>query len=198
MELDELKQTWKQTPIHKPLNTDIMELIQHKAYGPLNALKKSFSKQMWLMMLMPFFLFFTNFDDPYKALTSIMFWAYVLLCVGMVIFAWFNYQLVDKMETMDGNVKQNLGQQVDILETRLKWHTKGMQIALVIFIVLTEVLPYFQHYRMLDKWHSLSAWIRFSSYAGLLLLQHFTSRYALHRKFGQHLAYLKGLVKELQ
>lgn len=198
MELDDLKQTWRKTPVHKPLNTDIMELIQHKAYGPVNALKRSFSKQIWLMIIMPFFLFFSNLNDPYKALTSVMFWPYVAFCAGLVIFSWVNYRLVAKMENMDGNVKHNLAQQIAVLETRLRWHVTGVRIAFVFFMVLTEVLPYFQHYRMLDKWHALSPWIRFSSYAGLLLLQYFSSRFVLNRKFGQHLSYLKGLVAELQ
>ena len=41
MELDDLKQAWKQNKsIIKPKNTDIMNLIQHKTYGPVAALKK--------------------------------------------------------------------------------------------------------------------------------------------------------------
>jgi len=42
MELDDLKQAWKQQkPITTSKNTDIMDLIQHKTYGPVSALKKA-------------------------------------------------------------------------------------------------------------------------------------------------------------
>ena len=198
MELDDLKQTWKQTPIHKPVNTDIMELIQHKSYGPVTALKKSFSKQIKLMIVLPIFIFLTNLDDVPKVLTNIMFWSYIAFCLGLIIFSWFNYRIVQKMEVMDGIVKSNLEQQISILETRLKWHIIGVRLVFIFFMVLTEVLPYFQHYRMLDKWHSLSPFIRFSTYAGLLLLQYFSIRPILYRKFGQHLNYLKSLVREMQ
>lgn len=198
MELDELKQTWKQTLIHKHLNSDIMELILQKSYGPLAALKRAFRKQILIMSILPIFIFLTNLDDVHKVLTSVMFWSYIAFCIGIIIFSWFNYRIVQKMESMDAMVKPNLEQQISVLETRLKWHVNGVRIVFVFFMVLTEVVPYFQHYRMLDKWHSLSPLIRFSAYAGLLLLQYFTIRSVLHRKFGQHLNYLKSLVKEMQ
>ena len=198
MELDDLKQTWKQTPIHKSLNTDIMELILQKSYGPLAALKKAFRKQILMMSILPIFIFLTNLDDVHKVLTSVMFWSYIAFCIGLIIFSWFNYRIVQKMEGMDAMVKPNLEQQISILETRLKWHITGVRITFAFFMVLTEVVPYFQHYRMLDKWHSLSPLLRFSAYSGLLLLQYFTIRSILHRKFGQHLNYLKSLVKEMQ
>jgi len=198
MELEDLKQTWKQTPIHKPVNTDIMELIQHKSYGPVTALKTAFLKQIRLMIILPILIFATNLNDVNKVLTSIMFWSYIAFCIGLILFSWFNYRIVQKMEGMDAMVKPNLEQQISILEKRLKWHITGVRLVFVFFMVLTEVLPYFQHYRMLDKWHSLPALIRFSTYAGLLILQYFTIRPVLNRKFGRHLNYLKGLVKEMQ
>ena len=198
MELDDLKHTWKQTPIHKPVNTDIMELIQHKSYGPVNALKKEFLKQIRLMIILPILIFATNLNDTQKVLTSIMFWSYIAFCIGIIFFSWVNYRIVQNMEGMDAMVKPNLEQQISILEKRLKWHIIAVRIVFVFFMVLTEVLPYFQHYRMLDKWHSLSPLIRFSVYAGLLMIQYFSIRPILKRKFGRHLDYLKALVREMQ
>jgi hypothetical protein len=60
------------------------------------------------------------------------------------------------------------------------------------------VLPYFQHYRMLDKWHSLPLLVRIAVYLGFLLLQYFISPVILQRKFGRHLNYLNTLVKEME
>jgi hypothetical protein len=102
------------------------------------------------------------------------------------------------MESMDGIVKANLQQQVNILDTRLKAMFVGLRIGLLILILLTEVVPYFQHYRMLDKWHSVNPLIRFSSYAALLLFQYFIGGMIIRKKFGDHIAYLKTLIKEMQ
>jgi hypothetical protein len=102
------------------------------------------------------------------------------------------------MEGMDGMVKSNLEQQIFLLETRLKQNIIGIRIALLFFIVLTEILPYFQNFRMLNTWHSLSPFIRFGAYTALLLFQYFVSRSVSQRKFGNHIAHLKELVNQMQ
>jgi hypothetical protein len=198
MELDDLKQTWKQSETNKTINTNIMNLIQHKTYGPVAALKREFRKQIILMSLLPLLLIFTNIDNISKPLTSILFWAYVLLCAGIIVFAYFNYRIADKMGVMDGAVKGNLEKQVSILQTRMQWKVTGLRIALLFLIMLTEIVPYVQHYEMLDKWHSLSPAIRFSAYAALLLFQYFIGKKVIYRKFGSHLTYLKELIKEME
>ena len=153
---------------------------------------------MIVMLMMPFVLLLTNAADISKPLTSVMYWSYVALCIGVVIFASFNYRIADKMQNMDGMVKRNLEQQIFLLETRLNWTIIGLRIALLFFVILTEVLPYFQHYSMLDKWHSLSPFIRYGFYALLFIIQYIFSPKVLNRKFGRHLTYLKELVKEMQ
>ncbi len=197
MELDDLKQTWKETTIKKNKNTDIMDLMKHKSYGPIAALKREFRKQIAVMALLPLFLLFTTVDDMSRIFTNVLFWSYVAFCLGMVVFAAVNYRIVEKMGTMDGMVKSNLEQQIDLLETRLKWKLIGLRIMLLFFIVLVEVVPWFQHYRMLDKWHSLSPLIRFGTYAAFLVLQYFLSRIVSERKFGGHIKYLKALINEM-
>jgi hypothetical protein len=196
MELDDLKESWKKTEFKKT-NTDIMQLIQHKSYGPVTALKREFKKQIRLMLILPIVLLLTNVENINAVLTSILFWSYVAMCIGVILFSYFNYRTVSGMG-MDGMVRSNLEQQIGIVERRLKWNQAGVRIALLFLILLTEVVPYIQHYRMLDKWHSLSPAIRFGAYAGLLIVQYFVSRAVCHRRFGAHLAYLKELAKELK
>src|SRR3712207_3029095 len=121
MELDELKHQWKQADkTQKPINKNIVELIQHKSRGPVAALKRSFRKQMIAMTVMPIAILATNLQHIDKTLTSALFWFYILFCIGVLVFARFNYAVVKKMEGMDGAVKANLEQQVFLLETRLR------------------------------------------------------------------------------
>jgi hypothetical protein len=198
MELDELKQTWQQATIEKPSNTDIMELIHQKSYGPVAALKRVFRKQMAMMSIIPLLLILTNMNDVYAVFTSILFWSYVAFCIGIILFAAYNYRIAGKMEEMHGEVKQNLEQQVSLLEKRMHWELVGLRCVLIFFVILLETVPYVQHYRMLDKWHSLSPFIRFALYAGLATVQYFTNRKLSYQKVGRHLAYLKGLVSEMR
>jgi hypothetical protein len=199
MELDDLKHQWKQADkIQKPKNQNIMELIQHKSNGPVAALKRSFKKQMIAMTIVPIAIIATNLQHIDKTLTSALFWFYIVFCIGVIIFARLNYAVVKKMERMDGMVKPYLEQQIFILETRLRQNIIGIRVALLFFIVLTEVLPYFQNFHMLNTWHSLSPFIRFGAYAALFLFQYFVSRRVSHQKFEQHIAHLKELVKQMQ
>jgi hypothetical protein len=199
MELDELKNQWKQTDkIHKPKTQNIMELIQNKSYGPVAELKRSFRRQMIAMTVVPIAIVGSNMQHIDKTLSSAMFWFYILFCIGVVIFARLNYGVVKKMEGMDGNVKSNLEQQIFILETRIRQNLIGIRIALLFFVVLTEVLPYLQNFHMLNTWHSLSPFIRFGAYAALFLMQYFVSRIVSHRKFGQHISNLKELLKQME
>lgn len=198
MELDELKQMWKQTPVEKNLNTDIMNLIQHKTYGPLAALKSTFRKQILLMSIIPFVLLATNINDVDTVLTNVLFWSYVAFCISMIILAYYNYRLASKMEVMDEVVRTNLEQQINLLEKRAKFEIVFLRGVMLFFITLVEVLPYFQHYRMLDKWHSLPLIVRIGAYVGLLSLQYFASRRMKQRRVGRHLVYLKQLVNEMQ
>jgi hypothetical protein len=199
MELDDLKRQWQQAgKIQKTENKNIMNMIQHKNYGPVAALKRSFRKQMVVMTVVPIAVIGTNLDHIEKTLTSALFWCYIVFCIGVIVFAGLNYTIVKRMEGMDGMVKSNLEQQIFILETRLRQNIIGIRVALLFFIVLTEVLPYFQHFSMLNKWHSLSPFIRFGAYAALVMLQYFISQKVSGQKFGRHIAYLKELVQQMQ
>jgi hypothetical protein len=198
MELDDLKQTWRQSEIKTNTNIKIMDMIHDKNYGPLAILKRRFLKDIRFMAVIPFVLVLTNLDNLGGVLRSVMFWSYVIFCIGVIAFASYNYRIVAGMERMDGMVLSSLEQQIMILEKRLKQHMIGLRIVFVYFIVLSEIMPYFQHYRSLDLWHSISPVIRYSVYASLLVLQYFVSRAVCHRKFGAHISYLKQLIKQME
>jgi len=197
MELDELKHLWQETDQQKTSNKAIMEMIQNKSYGPVAALKKEFRKQIIVMAILPVFMLLTNVDDISKPLTSVLFWAYVMFCASVVVFAYRNYRIAEQMSSMDGMVKTTLEQHVSLLQQRIQTLFIGLRVALISLIILTEIVPYIQHYRMLDKWHSLSPFIRFGSYIALLSIQYFLSKKMLYRKFGSHLSYLKKVLQEM-
>ena len=199
MELDDLKHDWQQADKkHTIKNRDIMEMIHQESHGPVATLKKSFRKQIIAMTIVPIFILATNLHQVDKTLSSALFWFYILFCIGVIIFSRLNYSVVKKMERMDGQVKSNLEQHIAILETRLRQNLVGIRIALLFFVLLTELLPYFQDFRMLNTWHSLSPFIRFGAYALLFLFQYYVSRTVSHRKFGKPIAHLKELVKQME
>jgi hypothetical protein len=198
MELDELKQLWDATPVENKQQTNIMELIQQKSYGPLVALKRTYRKQIVAMTVLPLVLLIVNLNDIEKTLTSVLFWSYVVFCIGIVLFARYNYEIVKNMQSLDTVVKTNLEQQITLLQKRADLEILGLRVVLFFFILLLETVPYFQHYRMLDKWHSISIFVRIGSYGGLLLLQYVLNKRLKEQRIGRHLAYLKRVVAQMQ
>jgi hypothetical protein len=198
MELDELKQAWKQTEIiNQTQNQNIMEMMQQSSTGPVAALKKAFRKQYRLIIIMALFVL-TNLTHGFTSTNYIMFFSYAVFCAGLAYFFYRNYQMVHSIESMHGMVKNTISQQITSLESRLKMHMISVRIALLVFIALTEVLPYFQHGRVLDKWHAAPLFLRILVYVSLIVFQYFVSRSFSKRKFGQHLEHLKELIVQLQ
>jgi cyanate permease len=198
MELDDLKQSWKQgdkTPSNTP---NIMELIHQKSKGPIASLKTAFRKQMGAITAIMASIIITQARNIDNASSNVLFWTYIGFCLAMIAAFYFNYRLTQKMESMDEQVKNNLEQHVALLEQRLKWQVIGTRLVGLLFVLLLEVLPLYQHGRMLDKWHALPAAIRFACYAAFFVLQYFLGRAIKQRKFGKHLDHLKSLLQELR
>jgi hypothetical protein len=198
MELDELKKVWNETPIQNKPITNIMEFIQNKNYGPLASLKRTYRKQITVMTFLPLLLLLANMNDINKVLTSILFWSYVVFCIGIISFARFNYQIVKSMQTMESMVKSDLEHQILLLEKRANLEIWALRCVLLFFVMLLEVVPYLQHYQMLDKWHSLCVPVRIGLYVAVLLLQYVVNRRLKQQRIGKHLAYLKELVHQMQ
>jgi len=198
MELEDLKTTWKQEETKKQKTPDIMELIHQKSRGPLASLKHAFRKQMIAIAVLLMAITVTNARTIETTAGYILYFTYVAFCMSVILAFYIHYRRTGKMESMDKAVKNNLEEYVVQLEQRLKWQYVGSRLVVLLFIVLVEVLPLFYHARMLDKWHSLSPEIRFSSYAFYFLLVYFISRRVKQRKFGQHLEHLKELLRTMQ
>lgn len=197
MELDELKKIWNESPVKNKSNVTIMEQIHQKNYGPLASLKKSYQRQMLAMAIVPFVLVLLNLEQVDKLLGNVLFWSYVAFCIGMVVFSTYNYNIVKNLQAMDASVKNNLNQQVILLEKRAKLELAGFRGILLFLILLVEVVPYFQHYHLLDRWHSVFIVVRIGVYGLLLFLQWVISRRMMERKVGTHLAELKHLANQM-
>lgn len=199
MELDDLKHPWKQTnKINKPFKKDIMELIQQPEYGPVAALKKEFKKQIRVMILAMAIIIMTTIKEIADLRNNFLFWSYMAFCAGVIVFHFMNYRIARQMEIMDGDISSNLQKQINSLEKRLRWKRIVLPLVTLFFIALLEILPGYQHFRMLDKWHSILPLSRVGIYAGFLILQFFTNRWITQVKFGNHIEYLKKLLKEME
>ena len=198
MELDDLKKTWKQENQKQTKTPDIMELIHQKSRGPIASLKNSFRKQMIVVTALMSMVIATQAGNLDSISSNLLFWTFIGFCLAMILTFYVNYRQTGKMEAMDEKVKNNLMKYVNMMEERLRWQNIGARVVILFLILLLEIIPLYQHVRMLDTWNSLSPLIRFSSYAAYLVFQYYISRSVTRRKFGKHLDHLKSLLKEVK
>jgi hypothetical protein len=79
----------------------------------------------------------------------------------------------------------------------LRYKLIVLPLVLLVMVILTEILPFYQHFRMLDKWHALPDLLRFGIYAAFFILQYFASRLVNKRKFGRHISQMRELLARL-
>ena len=198
MELDDLKQAWKQEENKQIKTPNIMEIIHQKSKGPIASLKNAYRKQMAVVTALMSIVIATQARNVDTISSHLLFWTFIGFSLSMVFAFHYNYKQTDKMESMDGNVKNHLEQHVNMMEQRLKWQNIGARLVILFLIILLEVIPHFQDIRMLNRWHSLSPFVRFPAYAVYIVFQYFLSRAITQKKFGQHLDRLKLLLKEVR
>lgn len=198
MELDDLKNTWKQAEKKQIQTPDIMELIHQKSRGPLAALRHAFRKQMITIAVLMMAVTVANANNIETIPGYVLYFTYVAFCLSVILAFYFHYRQTGKMERMDKAVKTNLEEYIVQLEQRLNWQYTGSRLVVLLFIVLVEVLPLLYHARMLDKWHTVSPFIRYAAYAVYFLIVYIVSRRVKQRKFGQHLDYLKELLNAMR
>ena len=175
-----------------------MELIHQKSRGPIASLKNSFRKQMIVVTALMSMVIATQAGNLDSISSNLLFWTFIGFCLAMILTFYMNYRQTGKMEAMDEKVKNNLMKYVNMMEQRLRWQNIGARVVILFLILLLEIIPLYQHVRMLDTWNSLSPLIRFSSYAAYLVFQYYISRSVTRRKFGKHLDHLKSLLKEVK
>lgn len=198
MELDDLKQPWLESAKNiKPLNTNVMEIIQNKSYGPAAQLKRNFRKMIIIIPMVVTMLIVT-LSKKHDIFSDVLFWFYIIFISSMMLFFYYNYRLINKMQCMDCLVKSNLEKQVKTLENGFKWRMVIIRVAFIIFIVLLEVLIYYQQDPALSKWYAQSATSRMSAYAILITAWYFITKLVFKTRYGKHIQNLKNLVQQME
>jgi len=197
MELDDLKKSWKESTENIPPANNIMELIHNKSNGPLAILKKRFRKRLILLPLMVAFVII-NLSRHHAIFSDALFWCFIAFCIMMCGYFLFSYRLMHHFKYMETEVKANLERQVKTLEKIYRVRLIIIRAFSVLYIVLLEVLLYYNQEPSLVKWYAQPLFIRLSGYAAVLVILFFVSKYVLNHKYGRHIKYLKELVGQMQ
>jgi phosphoglycerol transferase MdoB-like AlkP superfamily enzyme len=199
MELEDLKNTWKQGPKKEQKTTNIMEMIHQRSRGPLASLKKQFKRGLIFTPILILLLIVesvTIVDSiPGRILVLLVIIAIVAALPGM----YYNYQLISKMEATPMPVIENLKEYIGILERRIRKGFVVQMLFTLLLIVLVEVLPLFYHDSQdLNQLHAHHPLVRFAIYifgAGYL---YFICRWSYRRNFARKIKPLKELLDTMK
>lgn len=206
MELDSLKEAWgkQETTDLITKNTDIMELVQHKSYGPIATIKR---KLTWQLVPIPIFLGVILLQiiikpallDKFKVLFSeqpLFMWGASAAMILLVAQFGFSYILLQKVQKTDLSIKGAVEKNLTLFEKSLKAQRVVGIIILTIFILLIEFgnkLPG----KEFDLLFSLNSEVRTLLYVAVLVFYFYFSKIMFQRQFGQHINFLKETLSKL-
>jgi hypothetical protein len=197
MELDDLKSLWKHKDEKKLSGEEIRNLLQNRSYGPLARLKNRFRRGMFIIPFAVVFLVM-ELSKHHDIFNDVLFWLYVVVCIGLVLYFYINYRVMDRAQNMEGPVKSVMERMVHILENGIRIRLLVIRILFVLFIVVFEVLLYFNQEPKMVKWYVQPLYVRLSVYAVLIIVFYLFTGMVIRHKYKTDVLRLKEIVQQME
>lgn len=196
MELDDLKQNWKNSAAqYKSADYNLNTLLAGKINSPLNVLKMKYIRQMVLLPSTIAFLYFMGIKHSVQENLGIWIAGPVLLLLTFNYYR--NYRIVVRMQQpLDMAVKQGLEKYLDILVRNSKLHLRLLWIYLAVLICALEIAMYCHAVPAYDSWLLVPVLLRITFYTLLFVVQPYISKYYFKAHFGQYINHLKQLLDQ--
>lgn len=198
MELENLKEMWGQRSQEdfKSYNSNFMELIHDRNYGPVATLKNKFWRQITIFPLALCVIIYVFIKNP-ELLNNILMWVLVAVMFALAAFYWFNYTIVKKLQNTNSSVKESIEKNISTLENGFKKYLLARRILYVIFVIFLEILMYFHREPDYESWYSVSVYFRVLVYILGFFIIHFLAKFSYKKQFGQHISYLRDLLNKM-
>ncbi len=196
MELDDMKQTWKNTDeSFKPQAYQLTELLKSKMNTPLDNLKKKYRNQLILLPIAVVILLVTLILKP-ELHYNLLIWMGIFTLLLITFNEYRNYNIVSKMQEVNGSLKQNLENYLKILEENSKAYLIAASVYLLFFIIVLEITMCYDQHQVYEGLHQINVGLRIVIYATAFILQPFISRYFFNIQYGQYIKHLRNLLDQ--
>jgi hypothetical protein len=198
MELDNLKNTWKDssTNASTPKNT-IMELTQKKSYGPISTLQESFRRQVIIIPVLFVILIVQSVARP-ELRTDPFFGLFIGMIILMTIFFASAFLILNNMNNPESPVAHQLKHQLNSLNRMLLCYRV---VAFTAVIMLAIFLEYFSNEGtalLIQEWYDVELWLRIFAYIALGVISLFIGKLRFEQEYGRHLAEVRRRVTEME
>ena len=196
MELDDLKQGWKQSAERiQRSDREIQSVIANKDRGPVAELKNRFRRGMILVPLI-MAIALMKLPNHHGLAFGLFFSLLVTVAILMTGYFYYNYQLLSRMQTMDGTVKENLQRQVRMLQKGVRLRLLFTRAMVFVCIVLLEILIY--RGNEMGNWQSQALAFRLMVYACVFAAFYVLTHFVVKNRYYKNISHLKELVEELE
>ena len=205
MELDELKDIWKEQPPER-VAADVQPLLGKRSNTPIAKMKRHLLLELIAVFVCYGFViiyFIAKFESRYLSISVLYFFLGSLFC----IYYYKKSKLLKEMECMACEVKSNLSKQVATLEKYIRFYVwAGTAIIPIVVIFFywfeyTYVPPGKEHFFILPSdttsiaksLGSLLKWI-----IPLTIVFYYVNKWYVRKLYGKHVESLKEMLAQME
>jgi len=205
MELDELKNIWKDKSIEAAGADKISAMIRKQSQSPIARMKRNLRMEL-LILIFSLGIVAAYYFIAFKSEYSIIGWVYALLLVLFCYYFFRKNKLLNEMQCSSCRVKSNLELQLRILERYVRFYLiSGTAILPILFIFLGIVL-YYKKAALINEtilypsatnpvWEFLLAWFILLSVSTTIMWV--LNRGYVNKLYGRHISKLKQLLAQI-
>ncbi len=198
MELDNLKQAWKEQAIQPPETGEeqILSMLRKKSQSPIARIKRNLRWELIAVLVLyvsTIVYYLSANHGRYREL------ALLLFIVGAV-FIFYYYQknkLLNQMECVACEVRSNLLRQVTTLEKYIRFYFMAGVIITPICYFITGIIVASKARFSMTKNPNFLLWFIGTGIV-LTIVLYFVNLWYVNRLYGQHVKKLKSLLKETE
>jgi hypothetical protein len=197
MELDNLKQAWKEQDVGEKLVSDeqILSMLQKKSQRPIAKMKRNLFWELVAVIVIysaTIAYYFIGKDGRYWEVGAL------LLLIGLlfVVYYYRKNKLLKQMECVACEVKSNLQQQVSVLEKYVRFYFVAGTLLTPIGYIAAGLLVLYKSPGVKMGPDFLTVFI--GSGLVLAILVYFLNVWYVNKLYGQHVKKLKDLLGQME
>ncbi len=205
MELDDMKNIWKDNSIEAASVDKISTMIGRQSQSPIAKMKRNLRMEL-LILIFSLGIVAAYYFIAFKSEYSIIGWVYALLLVLFCYYFFRKNKLLNEMQCSSCRVKSNLELQLRMLERYVRFYLiSGTAILPILFIFLGIVLYYKKPILINETilypsatnpvWEFLLAWFILLSVSTMIMWV--LNRGYVNKLYGRHINKLKQLLTQI-
>lgn len=204
MELDDLKDIWKDKSVEAAGADEISAMIGRQSQSPIAKMKRNLRMEL-LIVIFSFGAVAVYYFIAFKSQYSIIGWVYALLIVLFCYYFLRKNKLLNEMQCSSCRIKSNLELQLRVLERYVRFYLiSGTAVIPLLFIFLGIVLYYKKptlNQTILypsetnPVWKFLLAWLILLTIATAIMWV--LNKGYVNKLYGRHINKLKQLLEQI-